>query len=674
MRNRWNDADAAAFEGDLGLRVYSSRLLGADPALVLHGGGNTSVKSTVTDILGERVDVLHIKGSGWDLATIEARGFPAVRMDHLLRLRHLQKLSDPDMVNTQQTHMMNASSPSPSIETLLHAFLPYKFVDHTHADAVVALTDVKNGEAAVRDVYRDSMAIVPYVQPGFDLAKVCADIYEQAPHVSGLVLMKHGIFTFANTARASYDLMIERVQQAEDYLQNARAGRPIFSVRADLPKPAVDKGRLVAIVAQAIGREGGPKLVTLDDAERVMAFINSAQAPALSQVGPATPDHVIRTKALPLYWEHPDLSSEAAFRAGLEAELARYIAAYDAYFQKHAAGGDYVRLDPNPRVLLIPGLGMLTTGSGYKDGQVVADIYRHTIDVLEWASTHGDYSVLTPEQLFNMEYWELEQAKLRKGGARPALAGRVAVVTGAASGIGRACAKELVAAGAHVIGLDINPDGLNGLDADLGKAFLGVRTDISDRAAIAAALDAGARRFGRIDILVANAGRFYSNRTIAEMDAETWDGSLALNLSAHLWGLKAALPYLKANNGRADVILMGSKNVPAPGPGAAAYSCAKAALTQLGRVAALELAADGIRVNTLHPDAVFDTGVWSEQVLKERAAHYGMTVEQYKRKNLLKSEITSTDVGRLVARMCDAAFVHTTGAQVPVDGGNDRVI
>ncbi len=677
MRNRWNDAEAAQFKGDLALRVYSSRLLGADPALVLHGGGNTSVKSTVTDVLGNEVEVLYIKGSGWDLATIEAPGFPAVKMDHLLKLRHVPVLSDPDMVNTQKTHMMSASSPSPSIETLLHAFMPFKYVDHTHADAVVALTDVTHGEDAVRELYGDSMAIVPYVQPGFDLSKVCAEAYEKSPDVDGLILMKHGIFTFADDAKTSYDLMIDKVRQAEDYIAQARGDRRIFSVRADLPSAeAVDKGKLMAIISEAVSKEGATKLVTLDDSAAVMRFIDSEQAATLSQIGPATPDHVIRTKALPLYWHAPDLSSEAAFAEGFAAELARYIADYDAYFHRYADGADtpYTRLDPNPRAILIPGVGMVTTGGSYKETQIVADIYRHTIDVIESATAHGTYSVLNEQQLFSMEYWELEQAKLKKGGNKPPLSGRVALVTGAASGIGRACALELAAAGAHVIGTDLNRDGLDELGEQIGQAFHGIVTDITDRTAIAAAYSDGAKRFGRVDILVANAGRFYPSRTIAEMDEATWNGSIGLNLSAQMWSLNLGLPYLTRNGGRADVILMGSKNVPAPGPGAAAYSCAKAAVTQLGRVAALELAGDGIRVNTLHPDAVFDTGVWTDEVLAARAAHYGMTVEAYKRKNLLRSEITSTDVGRLVAQMCDRSFQHTTGAQLPVDGGNDRVI
>lgn len=678
MQNRWNDAEAARYAGDLGLRVYSSRLLGADPALVLHGGGNTSVKSTVTDVLGNTVDVLYIKGSGWDLATIEDAGFPAVRMDHLLELRRLTKLTDPDMVNTQRTHMMSASSPNPSIETLLHAFLPHKFVDHTHSDAVVALTNVRHGEQAVQEVYGDGMSIVPYVQPGFDLAKVCGDLYDKDTTVSGLILMKHGIFTFAETAKDSYDLMIERVQQAEDYLNQAKGNREIFPVRSDIASrgDGVTAGALVARVASLISRQGGSKIVTLDDSDHVMRFVNSTEAGRLSQIGPATPDHVIRTKPLPLYWAQPDLSSEEAFMAGLTTVMTDYIARYDAYFSEFAAksGEDKVRLDPHPRVILIPGLGMLTTGGSVKEANIVADIYRHTIDVLEWGDAHGDYEVLTPEQLFGMEYWELEQAKLKKGGKQAPLAGRVALVSGAASGIGRAAVEALSASGAHVVGIDIDGDGLAALSDKLGAGFIGVTTDVTDRAAIDRAVDAAGRTFGRLDILVANAGAFPPSRTIAEMDGATWDRSMQLNLSAHLWCLQAALPYLKQHTGRADVVLMGSKNVPAPGPGAAAYSCAKAALTQLGRVAALELSGDGIRVNTLHPDAVFDTGVWTDEVLKARAAHYGMSVDDYKRKNLLHSEITSDDVGGLVARLCEGAFLHTTGAQIPIDGGNERVV
>ncbi|MFQ5508975.1 MAG: bifunctional aldolase/short-chain dehydrogenase [Leptospirillia bacterium] len=678
MQNRWSDAEAAGFEGDLGIRVYSSRLLGSDPALVLHGGGNTSVKGTATDVLGNDVEVLYVKGSGWDLGTIEAPGFPAVRMDHLRELRHVPALSDADMVNTQKTHMMDAASPNPSIETLLHAFLPHKFVDHTHADAVVALTDIRNGEDAVRELYGDSMAIVPYVQPGFDLARVCADIFEKATDVSGLILMKHGIFTFADTAKTSYDLMIERVQQAEDYIEEARGGRDIFPVRGDITPAGkdIDKGHLMAVMSEVLSRSGGVKLLTLDDSDAVMGFINSTEAARLSQIGPATPDHVIRTKALALYWQHPDLSSVDAFAQGFEAQVGRYTASYGDYFDTHNAMSpvEKVKLDPHPRVMLIPGLGMVTSGANIKDCNIVADIYRHTIDVFRMAESHGEYEVLTPEQLFNMEYWDLEQAKLKKGGTKAPLAGRVALVTGAASGIGRGAVQELVAAGAHVVGLDIDDSGLKSLADELGAGFLGINCNVTDRAALKTALSAGARRFGRIDILFANAGTFSRSCTLEEMDEDVWNGSMALNLSAHLWSLNAAIPYLKRNNGRADVVLMGSKNVPAPGPGAAAYSCAKAAITQLGRVAALELAGDGIRVNTVHPDAVFDTGVWTDEVLTARAAHYGMSVDDYKRKNLLKSEITSRDVGRLVARMCDDSFLHTTGAQVPVDGGNERVI
>jgi rhamnulose-1-phosphate aldolase/alcohol dehydrogenase len=677
MQNRWSDADAAAFPGDLGLRVYTSRLLGSDPALVLHGGGNTSVKSTVTDLLGNEVEVLYIKGSGWDLRVIEPEGFPAVRMDHLRELRKLKALSDADMVNTQKTHMMSASSPNPSIETLLHAFMPHRFVDHTHADAVVALTNVRHGEAAVREVYGDTMAIVPYVMPGFELARLAAEIYEKAPEVTGLILMKHGIFTHGATAKESYDRMIDRVAQAESYLEQARGGRELFPVRADLKgiPQNIDRGHLMAAVAEAVAREGGRKVCTLDSSPAVMRFVDSAVAGTLSQVGPATPDHVIRTKALPLYWERPDFSSVDAFAAGIADQVDRYIAAYDAYFARHNAAGTKIQLDPNPRVLLIPGLGMVTTGPTIKDADIAADIYRHTIDVLEGASAHGEYEVLTPAQLFEMEYWDLEQAKLRKaGGAPPALRGRVAVVTGAASGIGRAACEAIVAAGGNVIGLDLNEGGLSSLGKELKAPFLGVACDVTDRAAIVAALTRGAERFGRIDILVANAGVFSESRTIEAMDPATWDKSLALNLSAHLWSLHLGLPYLKRNGGRADVVLVASKNVPAPGPGAAAYSCAKAAVTQLGRVAALELAPHGIRVNMLHPDAVFDTGVWTDEVLAARAAHYGLTVDQYKRKNLLHSEIRAADVGRLIARLCGDEFLHTTGAQVPVDGGNDRVI
>jgi rhamnose utilization protein RhaD (predicted bifunctional aldolase and dehydrogenase)/NAD(P)-dependent dehydrogenase (short-subunit alcohol dehydrogenase family) len=639
------------------LRVYTSRLLGRDKSLVLHGGGNTSVKIRQKDVLGEEKEILYVKGSGWDLETIEAAGFSPVRMDRLLELAKLEHLSDPDMVNELVTHMTRAAAPVPSVETILHATLPYKYVDHTHADAVVTITNSAGGAERIRQIYGDSVVVIPYSMPGFDLARLCAQAFAREAHAGavGMVLMNHGIFSFGATAKESYERMIELVGRAEDYLRTQKAW--------DLPAPKAPKANaparteLAALRKQVADAAGFPVLVQSSGGERERAFACRPDVGEISQQGPATPDHVIRTKRLPL----------------LGRNVAGYVEAYRQYFAEHAphAREEKSILDPAPRVILDRELGLCTVGRSAKDAGIVADIYQHTMDIIERATTLGGYRALPARDIFDVEYWDLEQAKLRKGGKPAVLAGEIALVTGAGSGIGKACVDSLLARGAAVVGLDINP-AIEGLyqRAD----FLGIRCDVADTAAVSAALDAAVQRFGGLDMLVLNAGIFPGGCRIAELGDEMWRKVMHINLDANLALMRECHPLLKLAPRGGRVGVVGSKNVPAPGPGAAAYSASKAALTQLMRVAALEWGADGIRINTVHPDAVFDTALWTDEVLAARAAHYGLTVEQYKKKNILKVEVTSRDVGEMVAEMCGPLFAKTTASQVPIDGGNERVI
>ncbi|MBU0499408.1 MAG: bifunctional aldolase/short-chain dehydrogenase [Gammaproteobacteria bacterium] len=655
--NRWNDDEAVRHAGDLGLRVYSSRLLGQDSALVLHGGGNTSVKIRETNRVGEEEEILYVKGSGWDLATIEAAGFTPIRMAHLLKLAKLDRLSDLEMVNELKTQQTLASAPTGSVEAILHAVLPFKFVDHTHADVIVTLTNTDGGLERIRAIYGDAVVIIPYVMPGFDLARRVAERFaaEAGAQTIGMVLMNHGIFSFGDTAKASYERMIDLVNRAEGYLKAQGAW--------DLPepgtRPAKEASRLeLAGLRQAVSQAtGSPMLLRAWQGPADLAFAARDDLDRISQQGPATPDHVIRTKPLPQ----------------IGRDVAAYAAAYRAYFETHApqARTPVRMLDPAPRVILDPELGLLTAGKTAKDCAIGADIYRHTMEIIQRAERLGGWRALPEKDLFDMEYWELEQAKLRKGGKSPLFQGEVALVTGAASGIGLACVESLLARGAAVIGLDLNP-AIEGLfhRAD----FLGIPGDITDRDALRAALEQGVRRFGGLDMLILNAGMFPGGKRIAELDDGLWRQVMAVNLDANLALLRESHPLLRLAPNKGRVLVIGSKNVPAPGPGAAAYSASKAALNQLMRVAALEWGADGIRINSLHPDAVFDTGIWTEEVLQARAAHYGLTVEQYKTKNILKTEVRSRDVAELAAEMCGPLFAKTTAAQVPVDGGNDRVI
>lgn len=657
MKSLWNDQEAARFEGDLALRVYTSRLLGRDPGLVLHGGGNTSVKITETNLVGEREELLYVKGSGWDLVSIEVGGFAPVRMGHLLKLAQLPRLSDSQMVNELKTQCTQANAPAPSVETILHATLPYQYVDHTHADAFLSISNSVNGAALVRELYGADTVIIPYVMPGFDLARLCAEEFARQANAGtiGMVLLQHGVFSFGNDARQSYERMIALVARAEDYLQR----RSAWSVSLPPPRTSAKPLRQAQaeLRAQISKAAGGAMLLSHQEHERLTAFAQRADLARIARQGPATPDHVIRTKRLPL----------------LGRDIASYVADYRAYFESNAprAKAPKTMLDPAPRLVLDPELGACAVGRSAQDAVIVGDIYRHTLEIILRAEAIGGYQALPASDIFEMEYWELEQAKLKKGGKSPVFAGEVCLVTGAASGIGKACVEAMLARGAAVVALDraaevselwVRPD------------VLGIVCDVTDAQQLEQALERGVRRFGGLDMLILNAGIFPGGCRIDAWDDAQWRQVLSVNLDANLRLMRLAHPLLKCAPNGGRVVVMGSKNVPAPGPGAAAYSASKAALTQVARIAALEWGADHIRINTLHPDCVYDTGIWTEEVLAARAKHYGLSVDEYKRKNLLKTEVSSRDVAELSAELCGPLFAKTTGAQVPIDGGNDRVI
>lgn len=657
MKSLWDESTAGGCPDDLALRVYTSRLLGQEPSLVLHGGGNTSVKINELNVVGESEDILYIKGSGWDLATIEAAGFAPVRMAHLLKLAQLPTLSDAVMVNELKTQCTRASAPAPSVETILHATLPYKFVDHTHADALLSLTNNPQGAERVQAVYGDDVVVIPYIMPGFDLARVCAARFAAEAHAGtiGMVLMNHGIFSFGNTARESYERMIALVSRAEDYLKAHGAWQiELPEVAHPDKQPSEAQAALRRKLSDVAGR---PMLLTADRSPRSMAFLAHHDLASLALQGPATPDHVIRTKRLPL----------------IGRDVAAYVEAYRDYFNAFSAQArtPVTMLDPAPRLILDAELGICALASSAKEAAVINDIYRHTVEIVLRAHALGGYRALPANDIFDMEYWELEQAKLSSGSKSPEFAGEVAIVTGAASGIGRACVCSLLARGAAVVGLD--------RDSTITRLhnrpdFHGIQCDVTDIESLSSAIAQAVSRFGGIDMVVLNAGIFPGGCPIAELSQASWRQVMDVNLDANLNLMRLLYPYLRLSPRYGRVVVMGSKNVSAPGPGAAAYSASKAALVQLMRVAALEWAKDGIRINAVHPDAVFDTGIWSDEVLQARARHYGMSVEQYKRKNLLGVELTSHDVAELVCTLCGPVFAKTTGAQLPVDGGNDRVI
>jgi rhamnose utilization protein RhaD (predicted bifunctional aldolase and dehydrogenase)/NAD(P)-dependent dehydrogenase (short-subunit alcohol dehydrogenase family) len=656
MRNRWDDETAARLGDDpLALRVYSSRLLGSEPALVLHGGGNTSVKATGTDPFGTVHDTLYVKGSGWDLATIEPQGFSPVRLDLLRQLAELPSLTDSALVRAQRSALLDPGAPDPSVEAVLHAIIPFAYVDHTHADAVVAITNSPGGPAHAREAFGPRVLSVPYVMPGFILARV---VYEMTRSLDwarwdGLILNGHGVFTWGPTARASYDAMIRLVTAAEEYLDARGAFRAVRRSACGA-EDLLTLARMRREVSHTAGRS---MIARLDRSPEACGFAGHEQVASIAARGPVTPDHVIRTKRVPVILE------------GDPADAVRsYADAYGDYFRRHAGEG-LTMLDAAPRWAVWPGRGLVAFGATAADANVVRDIAEHTAAVIQWSEALGGWCPLDERDLFAVEYWELEQAKLRKRGAGRPLDGRVAFVTGVASGIGRAVARELSRQGAVVMGGDVRAAPPND-DIRPGQHLL---CNVTDPASVTRAVDETVRQYGGLDILVSNAGVFPKSARIEEMAEQLWQDSLALNLTSHQRVLQACIPYLR-HGVDPSVVIIGSKNVPAPGPGQAAYSAAKAGLTQLARVAALELARDGIRVNVLHPNAVFDTGTFTPEVLAARAAAYGLSVDEYKRNNLLGVEITAHDVALAAAALVGPSFRRTTGAQIPVDGGNDRVI
>ncbi len=656
MRNRWNDQEAAGIDSLLRMRVYTSRLLGQEEDLVLHGGGNTSVKLKEKNIFGEEEEILYVKGSGWDLGSIEEAGFAPVRLQALQKMAALPGMTDLEMVKQQRMAMTNPSAPNPSVEAILHAIIPFQFVDHTHADAVVTISNTHGGKERLQSLYGSNVLILPYVMPGFVLAKQVYEIAETLnwEKTEAIILLQHGVFTFAHDAKSSYEKMIEIVSRAENYLSEVSAAPPVTdhqSEEADLLQIARFRKKISSL-------RGQPVLLQTDCSTEAVRFSMAANVADITMRGPLTPDHIIRTKQKPMVGDED-----------LESALNDYAVQYQEYFLRNT-NGSLQCLDKAPRWAIWRRRAILSMDNSISSVHAIQDIYRHTISAISKAEAMGGWTALPEKDLFDVEYWSLEQEKLKKSGAVKPMQGKVAFVTGAAGGIGKACVEKLLAEGAVVAALDVNPLIKNIFSS---KNVLPLLADVTDRKQLNDGVQQAVKNFGGIDMLVSNAGLFPASAFIAHLPHEDWNNSLSVNLSSHYQLLQCCLPYLECGIEPA-IVIIGSKNVAAPGPGAGAYSVAKAGLNQLGRVAALELGAKGVRVNMLHPNAVFDTGIWSKETLENRASHYGLTVEEYKTSNILKTEVTSSDVAALAITMLGSVFSKTTGAQVPVDGGNDRVI
>jgi rhamnose utilization protein RhaD (predicted bifunctional aldolase and dehydrogenase)/NAD(P)-dependent dehydrogenase (short-subunit alcohol dehydrogenase family) len=695
MINRWNDQDAARFVDQytaawgepLALRTYTSRLLGADPALVLHGGGNTSVKAPRRNVLGDEVPAIFVKASGFDLATIEPGGHPALDLAALLRLRALDDLDERAMVNELRRALFDAKGPTPSVETLVHAFLPGAFIDHTHADAILTLTNQHDGFALVQDAVGDSAVVLPYLEPGFDLAKAAGAAGARGGCT--LVLMKHGLMTWGPTAREAYDCHIDLVSRAELFAaRRARRGAAIsVTVPTAAVAEAVKRFELAAPVLRGqLARETG-------DADRlwdrvvlqpiitgsVLELLGADGAKDLLVTPPLTPDYLIRTKSLPLWIDALAWDDPAQLRSQAREAIQAYSAAYEAYVDRHRAEmrDGLAAFDPFPRVILMPGLGAVCAGRTARDAAIARDITGMTLQVKADIARLGTYEGLGERELFRQEYRGIQHAKLGRAGGP--LSDRVALITGAAGAIGTGIAAGLLEAGCHVVVTDLAGAALDSVAAEFASEFpghaVGVPMDVTDTASVADAFRSAARTWGGVDLVIVNAGIAHVS-PLATMDIETFRRIERVNIEGTLLVLAESGRHFALQGTGGDIVLVSTKNVFSPGAKFGAYSATKAAAHQLARIASLELADIDVRVNMVSPDAVFShgtrrSGLWAAvgpDRMKARGLDEAGLEEYYRTRNLLKAKVTARHVANAVLYFATRQS-PTTGATIPVDGG-----
>jgi rhamnose utilization protein RhaD (predicted bifunctional aldolase and dehydrogenase)/NAD(P)-dependent dehydrogenase (short-subunit alcohol dehydrogenase family) len=679
MKSGWVERDAEALvahgaksgvDRDLALRIYTTRLLGRDRKLVLHGGGNTSLKTRMRDVLGEEVEVLRIKASGADMATIEPDGLPAVRLAALRRLRALDAIDDEELAGIERANLIGPTAANPSVEVMLHAFLPHKFVDHTHATAALSLIDQPDGEARCAEVYKDRMAFVPYLMPGFGLAKKAIEVFERTKPGDGLILSKHGIVTFGDSAREAYERMIEMVSLAEDFIArnrkaivSARREQDIASVAAVAP---IVRG---ACSAKDESTEGVWRRLVLEfrTSDAVLGFFAANDLARVSQIGVVTPDHTIRTKNWPLVLPHPEAGKLDGFERTTRDATGGFAAHYRQYFERHnkRLGGMKNELDPLPRVVLVRGLGLFGLGRSKRDAVIAADIAEEWVAVVADAERIGHFESISEADMFDCEYWPLEQAKLGAKKELP-LAGQVAVVTGAGGAIGAATAKAFAAAGAEVALLDVDHVAASNMAKAIGATALPVQCDVTDAASVRAAFDAVVEGFGGVDIVVSNAGAAWQGR-IGEVDEDILRKSFELNFYGHQRVAQAAVKIMLTQGTGGCLLFNVSKQAVNPGPNFGPYGVPKAALLALMRQYALDYGADGIRANAVNADRI-RSGLLTHEMIASRAKARSLSEKDYMRGNLLQREVTAEDVAQ--AFLHQALALKTTADVTTVDGGN----
>ena len=657
MNNLWNNKEAKKYiNDDLSLRVYSSRLLGQNSELVLHGGGNTSVKGTFKNIFEDSIETLFIKGSGWDLINIEKEGFTPVRLDHLLHLATLSTLTDTEMVREQRLATLDPRAPNASVEAILHALIPFKYVDHTHADSVLAITNTPGGKQKIKEIYGPDILIIPYVMPGFVLAKKIVELTENTDwkQLRGMILLNHGVFSFAETAKKSYDRMINIVNAAELYLKRKHSWKHYAKSKAKPDLLTITKIRRLASLMT-----GSAVISKVNYSSEASGFSSNPDSASLSLSGTLTPDHVIRTKPFP--W---------IIGKNLEHSANKFKKKYKLYFDRNG-NSRLTMLNSGPKWALWPHIGTISFGKSNKEANIINDINKHTFRAMQVSESLHKWKPLPLNKLFEVEYWELEQSKLKKENSSLPFQGQISLITGVASGIGKACAGLLLEKGCVVVGIDKSHEVIDLFQNN--SNYKGYICDVTNPKKVQKLIENVICSFGGLDILISNAGIFPDSELLENISENKWKKDIDINLTSHYHVLRKSIPFLK-NGVNSSVVFIGTRNVGAPGLGAGTYTIAKSGLTQMCRLAAIELAPYNVRVNIVHPDCVYDTALWTEKTLNARAEKYGISVDQYKTRNLMKKPVHSIDVAEVVCFLSGRKSSKTTGAQLPVDGGNDRII
>jgi rhamnose utilization protein RhaD (predicted bifunctional aldolase and dehydrogenase)/NAD(P)-dependent dehydrogenase (short-subunit alcohol dehydrogenase family) len=695
MENRWSDIVAAQFSErfaaqygeDLPLSIYVASIIGAEDRLVLHGGGNSSVKTKHLDVFGKERTAIYVKASGANMAAIEPHAYTGLDLEYLLQLRMLADLSDEAMVNEFRTHLLDSQSANPSIETLVHVFLPAKFVDHTHPDPILALTNQIGAEKKVQEALGEGVAVLEYHPPGFKLAKAVSTMAEKNPSARAIVLMKHGLITWGDTGRDSYSATIELVTRAEAYIN--RHARKTRVARNSTP-PALAEKRFAAVAPIVRGLLANPSgdpdrpwirsiLLPLINRD-VLEFVDSDSGRELALTPPLTSDHLIRTKPFCLWVDNPEWDDLSRFRSQFAKAVQDYRFSYDAYLNRYANAmpNGVERMDSNPRAILVPGLGVICAGSNIAASAIIRDITAHTLSVKAQVAAMGTYCGLDEKELFEMEYRPLQHNKLAKSQAMP-LARQVALVTGAAGAIGSAITQELLEQGCHVAATDIAGATLDRfieeLKSGFGERVLGVPLDITDPGSVAEGFAAVTQAWGGIDLIILNAGIAHVS-SIEEMSLQSFRKLEQINVEGMLLMLSESARHFKLQGTGGDIVMVSTKNVFAPGARFGAYSATKAAGHQLARIASQEFAPMDVRVNMVAPDAVFShgtrrSGLWAE-IGPERMSARGLSPEgleeYYRNRNLLKARVTAAHVAKAVLFFATRQ-TPTTGATIPVDGG-----